>query len=109
MHTGKYTILTTFPGERSSSNVGDQLIEIALKQLLQHELGPVEFLTVFREDSLEDILDEVNATEAILMPGFGLRDAVPVFPVSYRLMKNWTAGSADISASRTLLTKPMRR
>ena len=86
--TRRYTVLTTFPGERSSANVGDQLIEIAVKRLIEHELGAVEYLTIFREDPLDDVLDEVNATQAILLPGFGVRAAVPMHPGVYRLVEN---------------------
>lgn len=36
----RYTVLTTFPGERSSANVGDLLIEVALKRLVERERAP---------------------------------------------------------------------
>ena len=60
-----YTVLTTYPGHRSSANVGDQLIEFAAKRLVEREKGPVRFLTIFREDPLESRLAEVNASAAI--------------------------------------------
>ena len=82
----RYTVLTTFPGERSSANVGDQLIEVAVKRLVEHELGDVEFLTIFREDPLDDLLEEVNATNAVLLPAFPIRAAVPMHPGVYRLV-----------------------
>lgn len=82
----RYTILTTFPGMKSSSNVGDQLIEIALKRLVAREKGKVSFLTIFREEHLEPFLDEINATAAILLPGFGIRAAVPIYPDVVRLV-----------------------
>ena len=79
-----YTILTTYPGQRSSANVGDQLIEVATKRLVEREKGPVRFLTLFREDPLEERLDEINATAAVLLPAFPIRDA-PMHPGCYRL------------------------
>jgi hypothetical protein len=79
-----YTILTTFPALRSSANVGDQLITVAVKELIEREKGPVQFLTVFREDPLDDLLDQINETSAVLMPGFPIRD-VPMYPGCYRL------------------------
>lgn len=83
-----YTVLTTYPGHRSSANVGDQLIEIALKRLLRHELGETNFLTIFREDSLEPWLEQINQTRAILLPAFPIRDAVPMYPGCYRLVED---------------------
>jgi hypothetical protein len=79
-----FTVLSTFPGRRSSANVGDQLIEIALKRLLERERGPVGFLTLFREEPLEPRLAEVNTTAAILLPGCAIRDT-PIHPLAYRL------------------------
>ncbi len=81
----KYTVLTTFPTNRGSANVGDQLIEIAVKRLMEKEKGRVEFLTIFREDSLDAHLDEINATAGVLLPGFPIRD-VPMYPGCYRLV-----------------------
>lgn len=83
----RYTVLTTFPANRSSANVGDQLIEVALKRLITRERGDVEFLTIFREESLENRLDEINATAAILLPAFPIRDA-PMYPGCYRLVED---------------------
>lgn len=80
-----YTLLSTYPGQRSSANVGDQLIERAVKRLVERERGPVRFLTLFREDPLEDRLAEVNATAAILLPGCPIRDT-PMHPQVYRLI-----------------------
>lgn len=83
----KYTVLTTFPAQRSSANVGDQLIEVAVKRLIEKEKGEVEFLTIFREDSLEEYLDEVNGTAGVLLPAFPIRDA-PMYPGCYRLVED---------------------
>ncbi len=82
-----YTILTTFPAQRSSANVGDQLIEVAVKRLVEREKGAVRFLTIFREDPLDDLIDRINATAAVLMPGFPIRD-VPIYPGCYRLVED---------------------
>ena len=83
----KYTVLTTFPSQRSSANVGDQLIEVALKRLVEKERGRTEFLTIFREDPLDAALAQINATSAILLPGFPIRD-VPMYPGCYRLVED---------------------
>ena len=115
----KYTVLTTFPGERSSANVGDQLIEVALKRLVEREKGPTQFLTIFREDPLEERLDEINSTAAILLPGFAIRD-VPMYPGCYRLVAdldrirvplipigaNWNMYPGDAESRRTLRYSP---
>ena len=79
-----YTILTTYP-DYGSRNVGDRLIELRLKSILAQEKQENEFLTIFREDSLEQRLDEINASRAILMPGFPIRDT-PMYPNTYRLV-----------------------
>ncbi|MBL9214309.1 MAG: polysaccharide pyruvyl transferase family protein [Opitutaceae bacterium] len=81
----RYTVLTTFPAGRASGNVGDQLIEIAVKRLVTRVRGTTEFLTIFREDPLDERLDEINATAAVLLPGFPIRD-VPMYPGCYRLV-----------------------
>ena len=82
----KYTVLSTYPGHRSSANVGDHLIAVALEKLIRREKGDVEFLTIFREDPLDDQLDEINRTAAILMPAFPIRDGTPFYPGCYRLI-----------------------
>ncbi|MDD4024875.1 MAG: polysaccharide pyruvyl transferase family protein [Kiritimatiellae bacterium] len=83
----RYTLLTTFPGKKSSSNVGDQLIEIATKRLVTKETGVADFLTIFREDALDMRLDEINATAGILLPAFPIRDN-PMYPGCYRLTED---------------------
>lgn len=83
LHSNKYTILTTCP-PYGSQNVGDKLIEQRTKELVSHEKGNVEFLTIFREEPLEPYLDEINATRAILMPAFPIRDT-PMYPGVYHL------------------------
>ena len=81
-----YTILTTCP-EYGSRNVGDRLIEVRLKDILLREKGDGDFLTFFREEPLEQRLDEINASRAILMPGFPIRDT-PMYPNTYRLVRD---------------------
>lgn len=78
-----YTILTTCP-DYGSRNVGDRLIEMRLKDILSREKGDSECLTFFREEPLDDKLDAINASRAILMPGFPIRDT-PMYPRTYRL------------------------
>lgn len=84
-----YTVLTTYPSQRSSANVGDQLIEVAMKRLVQREKGLCHFFTIFREDPLDAHLDEINATAGVLLPGFPIRD-VPMYPGCYRLVDDLT-------------------
>lgn len=79
-----YTILTSFP-EVGCGNIGDKLIEVAIKQIIAHERGETEFLTLFREDDLSNDLDNINQTKAVLMPGFPIRD-VPMYPGVYKLV-----------------------
>ncbi len=114
-----YTVLTTFPGGRSSANVGDQLIEMALKRLVEREKGPAIFLTIFREDPLDEQLDEINSTAAILLPAFPIRD-VPMHPGCYRLVPdldrirvplipigaNWNVYPGDAESRRQLRYSP---
>lgn len=111
----KYTVLTTFPSNRSSANVGDQLIEVAMKRLILNERGQTEFLTIFREEPLEERLDEINATAGILLPAFPIRD-VPMYPGCYRLVAdldrirvplipvgaNWNVYPGDSETRRSL-------
>jgi hypothetical protein len=61
------------------------LIEQAVKELVTREKGNVEFLTIFREESLDDYLPQINASRAVLMPGFAIRDT-PMHPMTYRLV-----------------------
>mgnify|MGYP003645736604 CR=1 FL=1 len=84
----RYTVLSTYPGHRSSANVGDHLIAVALEKLVRREKGDVEFLTIFREDSLDDHIDEINRTAAILLPAFPIRDGIPLYPGCYRLTED---------------------
>jgi hypothetical protein len=79
-----YTILTTCP-PYGSRNVGDKLIEQRTKELVRQEKGPARFLTVFREQPLDDRLAEINASRALLMPAFPIRDT-PMHPGTYRLV-----------------------
>jgi len=78
-----YTILTTCP-PYGSRNVGDELIERRTKDLIDLERGESEYLTIFREEPLDDRLDDINATRAVLMPAFPIRDT-PMHPGTYRL------------------------
>ena len=79
-----YTILTTCPSY-GSRNVGDKLIEQRTRELVLREKGPGQFLTIFREELLDDQLAEINASRAVLMPAFPIRDT-PMHPGTYRLV-----------------------
>lgn len=83
-----YTVLTTCP-DYGSRNVGDQLIEIRLKELLEREKGDCQFLTLFREEPLDAHLEKIHATRAILMPACPVRDT-PMHPGTYRLVDDLT-------------------
>ena len=80
-----YTILTTTAGPpHGCMNVGDKLIEKRTKELVSAEKGVSDFLTFFRGEPLDPHLDAINATRAVLMPGFPVRDT-PMYPGTYRL------------------------
>jgi|GEM_PF-932543 len=80
---GMYTVLTTCP-DYGSRNAGDRLIEVRLKDILEREKGDGDFVTIFREEPLDQRLDEINASRAVLLPGFAIRD-LPIYPKAYRL------------------------
>jgi hypothetical protein len=84
--SSKYVLLTTCPSY-GSRNVGDKLIEQRTKEIIDREKGPQDYLTLFREEPLDDRLDEINASRAILMPAFPIRDT-PIYPGVYRLVKD---------------------
>ena len=65
--------------------MGDKLIEQRLKAIILAEKGPCDFLTFFRETPLDDHLDEINRSQAVLMPAFPVRDT-PMYPGTYRLV-----------------------
>jgi len=78
-----YTILTTM----KRGNVGDQLIIESAKNLIKHIKGNIDFLEFFREDDLTEHLDQINKTNAIIIPYFGLRDP-DMHPRTYHLTKD---------------------
>lgn len=78
-----YTILATCP-PYGSRNVGDQLIELRLRAILARQKHDDEAIIIFREEPLDPRLDEINASRAVLMPGFPIRDT-PMYPLTYRL------------------------
>ncbi|MBT3275548.1 MAG: polysaccharide pyruvyl transferase family protein [Spirochaetales bacterium] len=77
------TLITTFT-TGGAANIGDLLIEESLRGILTSAGIHEEILTVFREDSLDPILEKVNASRAVLLPGFAIRDT-PMYPGTYRL------------------------
>jgi len=81
-----YTVLTTCP-DYGSRNVGDKLIEQRVKAIVASEKGQTEFLTIFREEPLDDRLGEINRSRAVLMPAFPIRDT-PMYPRTYRLVRD---------------------
>ena len=83
-----YIVLTTMP-KQGSGNVGDLLIEQSLKELVTRETGEREFVTFFREEPLAPHLDLIARAEAVLMPGFAIRD-LPMTPGCYQLVDDWS-------------------
>lgn len=81
-----YTLISTYPENRASANVGDLLIRESEKALIERENGPATFTTYFREDPLDDHLDAINRTDGILMT-FPIRDT-PMYPGTFRLVSN---------------------
>jgi hypothetical protein len=67
-----YTIITTYPNERSR-NVGDKLIFSSAIDILKKEKGEENFLVFFREDNLSSKLSLINQSRAVILPGFPLR------------------------------------
>lgn len=80
-----YTILTTYPAH-TSGNVGDRLITQSAIEILKREKGETDFELIFRDESLEDRLDIINQSRAIIMPGFAIRD--PMYPQVYKLVED---------------------
>ncbi len=80
-----YTILTTGPGH-ASGNVGDYLITASAIELLKRETGVEEFQVFFRSEDLTSRIDAVNASKAVIMPGFGIRE--PLYPQTYGLVED---------------------
>ena len=81
-----YVLLTTFLPQ-GSSNVGDQLIERSVKGLIDTIKGKSVYVTIFREDPLDEHLPLINKARAILMPGFPVRDT-PMYPGTYQLVED---------------------
>lgn len=109
-----YIVLTTFP-QHGSANVGDKLIEARLQSIIEHEKGERAFVSIFREEPLEPMLDQINRARAVLMPALAVRD-LPMYPGCYRLVEdlsrievplipvgaNWNVYPGDAFSRRTL-------
>ena len=78
-----YTILTSFP-KTGCGNVGDELIEVAVKQIFKKELGEEDFLVFFREDDVTEHIERINKTKGVLLNAFPIRD-LPIYPGVYKL------------------------
>jgi hypothetical protein len=81
-----YTVLSTF-AQKGSGHIGDKLIENSLTSLIDLEKGKQEYTVFFRETGLQDHLETVNASRAILLPAMAIRDN-PVHPMAYRLVED---------------------
>lgn len=80
-----YTILSTFP-PHASGNVGDKLLEEQIQHLIQKERGIDDFTVVHREHDFSATLNQLNASDAIILPAFAIRE--PPYPDTYRLTEN---------------------
>lgn len=83
-----YTVLSTF-AQKGSGHIGDKLIEDSIERLINLEKGEQEYFVLFRETSLEEYLDTVNRSKAVLLPAMAIRDN-PVYPFAYRLVVDLT-------------------
>ena len=84
-----YILLTTYPAH-GSGNVGDKLITDSFKELIKLIYTKynkrVYFFELFRENDLTPILQCVNNTKGILMPGFAIR--LNMYDSIYKLTPN---------------------
>lgn len=81
-----YTILTTCP-PYGSQNVGDKLIEQRTRELVTSLKGESEFLVLFREEPLDEHLETINASRAVILSAFPVRDT-PMYPAVYHLVSD---------------------
>jgi len=77
-----YTILSTFPPHKSG-NVGDKLLEEQTQRLIKTETGVSEFNVVFRGQDLTSQIEDINQSDAIILPAFAIRE--PIHPDTYAL------------------------
>jgi len=68
-----------------TGHIGDKVIEESLKTLVNLEKGEQEYFVLFREMNLEEHLDKINSSKAILLPAMAIRDN-PIYPGTYRLV-----------------------
>ena len=80
-----YTILSTFPAH-ASGNVGDKLLEQQAQSLIEKETGVSEFNVAFRGRDFSATVDQLNASDAIILPAFAIRE--PIHPNTYALTEN---------------------
>jgi len=83
-----YTILSTFPAH-ASGNVGDKLLEQQAQNLIEKETGVSEFNVAFRGRDFSATVDQLNASDAIILPAFAIRE--PIHPNTYALTENLDA------------------
>jgi hypothetical protein len=77
-----YTILSTFP-PHGSGNVGDKLLQEQTRSLLAKEAGVEDFRVEFRTYDFSSTIDELNNSDAIVLPAFAIRE--PIYPDTYTL------------------------
>lgn len=80
-----YTVLSTFP-PHASGNVGDKLLEEQVQHLIRKERGIDDFNVVFRERGFSSTLDQLNKSDAVILPAFAIRELI--HPNTYRLTEN---------------------
>lgn len=79
-----YTIFKTVPAK--GGNVGDLLIGQATEEILDYEYPNIERKRYTSEDELIGNINTVNESDAIIMPGFAIRDVI-WYPKLYELIK----------------------
>ncbi|WP_436344047.1 polysaccharide pyruvyl transferase family protein [Natronorubrum sp. FCH18a] len=80
-----YTILSTFP-PHASGNVGDKLLEEQTQSLIKKETGKDDFNIAFRSRDFSSTIDDLNKSDAIILPAFAIRE--PIHPNTYALVEN---------------------
>lgn len=81
----KYIIITTFPNE-GTKNIGDKLIEVSTKKIIEDLKGSCQFITFWRQDDLNAHLAEINSADAIIFACLAIRQ--DMFPHTYKLIDN---------------------
>ena len=107
-----YTILSTYP-PHDTGNVGDKLLQEQIQHLICKERGINDFQVVFRTRDFSANIEQLNESDAIILPAFAIRE--PIHPDTYALTEhlneistpiipiasNWTHYPGDKIGNRT--------